>query len=158
MDLSEFRERLEALLAVSAGKDRGALGKLLEEIERGVADERSRGDLVDGLDRLLGLSWFDDAALHSEVAAMIAALRETAETRDDPLADEPFSYRQTKDGQVMISHSGRIVTTLRGKDAERFLVRAASGDPRALQLLMAKVTGQFKFGNERQSKRGGGRG
>jgi hypothetical protein len=89
---------------------------------------------------------------------MIAGLRETAETRDDPLADEPFSYRQTKDGQVMISHSGRIVTTLRGKDAERFLVRAASGDPRALQLLMAKVTGQFKFGNERQSKRGGGRG
>jgi hypothetical protein len=152
MNLIEFQERLETMLAQSAGKDRGALGKLLEEAERGAREKTSAEDLVGSLDRLLGHSWFDDSALHAEVAGMLAALRETAETREDPLADEPFSYRQTKDGQVMISHSGRVVTTLRGKDAERFLSRAAPADPRALQLLMARVTGQFKFGNERQGK------
>jgi hypothetical protein len=72
----------------------------------------------------------------------------------DPLADEPFSYRQTKEGRVMISHSGRVVTTLRGKDADRFLSRAAGADARALQLLMARATGQFKFGNERAARTG----
>jgi hypothetical protein len=70
-------------------------------------------------------------------------------TRDDPLAGEPFSYRQTRDGLVLISHSGRIVKTLRGAEARKFIAKAAVADARTAQLLMAKVTGQFKFGNER---------
>lgn len=72
----------------------------------------------------------------------------------DPLADKPFSYVETKAGDVRISHHGRVVTVLRGKDAERLLRRLEGADARTVQLQLAKVTGQFKFGNERQGKRG----
>ena len=73
---------------------------------------------------------------------------------DHPLADEPFAYFETKVGEVRISHEGRVVTVLRGKDAERLLRRLEGADARTVQLQLAKVTGQFKFGNERQGKRG----
>ena len=72
--------------------------------------------------------------------------------KDDPLASRPFSYRRTKDGTVRISQQGRVVKILRGRDAERFLHRIESADEEAAQLLMARVTGQFKFGNERMGK------
>ena len=68
------------------------------------------------------------------------------------MTHERFSYRETKDGRVQLSSSGRIVKTLTGNDAVRFLSRIVSCDPDAAQLLMAKATGQFKFGNERASK------
>jgi len=70
--------------------------------------------------------------------------------------DEVFSYRATKNGTVLISWQGKQVTTLNGKQAERFLTRIAGLDDRAAQLVMAKVTGNFKRGNERlaqQSKK-----
>ena len=72
-------------------------------------------------------------------------------TKDDPLGDEPFSYRRTKDGLVRISYAGKVVTTLAGADAARFLARIESGDAKAAQLAMAKATGNFKHGNERIS-------
>lgn len=64
-----------------------------------------------------------------------------------------FSFRETKGGRVQLSSFGRIVVTLTGNDAVRFLSRMDSCDPDAAQLLMAKATGQFKFGNEKASKR-----
>ncbi len=60
-----------------------------------------------------------------------------------------FDYRTTKDGKVFISHEGRDVTTLRGGDAVRFLDRVRDAAEDEAQLAMAKVTGNFKRGNER---------
>ena len=57
-----------------------------------------------------------------------------------------FSYRSSKAGDVFISWSGRVVTTLRGEDARRFLRRAETEDEQAL---MQRATGNFKRGNER---------
>ncbi len=68
------------------------------------------------------------------------------------LADEEFSYRATKDGRVLISRHGRRVVVLAGAKATRFLASAESLDGEALQLLLARVTGNFKRGNERPSK------
>ena len=67
------------------------------------------------------------------------------------LDDEPFEYRATKDGRVRIAFRGRVVTTLAGAAAERFLARAqaAGAEDEALQQLMARATGHFKHGNER---------
>jgi hypothetical protein len=65
-------------------------------------------------------------------------------------AEEVFSYRAGKDGVVSIAWHGRPVTTLRGRAAERFLARVAGLAPREAQLVMAKVTGNFKRGNERR--------
>jgi hypothetical protein len=62
-----------------------------------------------------------------------------------------FTWQATKDGRVRISWRGRVVTTLAGSRAARFLreVESASGEDEA-QLLMARVTGNFKRGNERR--------
>lgn len=73
-------------------------------------------------------------------------------TKSDPLADEPFSYTATRDGKVQIYCRGKLAKTLKGREASRFGNRIESADAPAAQLLMARVTGQFKFGNERQGK------
>lgn len=61
-----------------------------------------------------------------------------------------FSFRTTKLGDVFIDHQGRHVVTLRGEAAERFLQRIAGSSDEEAQLAMAKVTGNFKRGNERR--------
>jgi hypothetical protein len=65
--------------------------------------------------------------------------------------DLGFSYTQTKAGDVRISHYGREVTVLRGKQARQFLQRAENLNPSGEQQLMARATGHFKHGNERKS-------
>jgi hypothetical protein len=70
---------------------------------------------------------------------------------EQPADEEAFAYRTSKDGKVFISWSGRVVTTLSGKAAQRFLARV-TGDADSAQLEMARVTGNFKRGNERLAK------
>ena len=67
----------------------------------------------------------------------------------DPLAENPFSFAASKDGRVMIYANGRLAKTLKGGEAAKFLSKAEVSVNRQLQVLMAKATGQFKFGNER---------
>ena len=43
--------------------------------------------------------------------------RVTPSRSTDPLADDPFAYRVTKDGRVLIDRGGRTVTVVAGKDA-----------------------------------------
>ena len=68
----------------------------------------------------------------------------------DPLADEPFSYAGRADGSIVIHYRAAPVTVLRGKAADRFRTRLDGADARAAQQLMARVTGNFKRGNERR--------
>lgn len=65
------------------------------------------------------------------------------------MARGEFSYRATKDGRVLIDRGGRRVTVPAGERARRFLRRAEGADPQALQLELARVTGNYKRGNER---------
>jgi hypothetical protein len=60
-----------------------------------------------------------------------------------------FAWSRTKDGRVRISHHGRVVTTLAGSQAQRFLARADGAAESAAQRLMARATGNYKHGNER---------
>ncbi len=57
-----------------------------------------------------------------------------------------------KNGTVFVSWQGKTVTTLNGKGAERFLAQIEGLDGQPAQLVMAKVTGNFKRGNERTSQ------
>jgi hypothetical protein len=59
-----------------------------------------------------------------------------------------FEYRRVGD-EVVISHHGRRATTLRGAIAVRFLTDVEDGDP---QELMARLTGNYKHGNERTAR------
>ena len=70
-------------------------------------------------------------------------------TKPDPLERKLFNFQQTKDGLVMIYAEGRLAKTLKGSNAIRFLARVTSAKECEKQLIMAKATGQFKFGNER---------
>lgn len=69
------------------------------------------------------------------------------------LDEEIFTYQATKDGKVMISWHGKQVMILKGKHADKFLANIAlAADAKQKQLVMAKVTGNFKRGNEKSSK------
>jgi hypothetical protein len=69
------------------------------------------------------------------------------------LDEAPFQYRVNKDQSVFIEYEGRRVKILKGKEAEKFIknVNAAENE-KAVQLIMAKITGNFKRGNERKKR------
>ncbi len=60
----------------------------------------------------------------------------------------PFEYQVRKSGQIVIRREGQIVTSLRGAAAERFLQDVARRDP---QQVMARITGNYRRGNERRA-------
>jgi len=66
------------------------------------------------------------------------------------LDEEIFDYKITKDKKVFISYHGKQVTILSGNKAEKFIAAIANADKKEAQLIMAKITGNFKRGNERQ--------
>ncbi|NOX50903.1 MAG: hypothetical protein GXP16_10275 [Gammaproteobacteria bacterium] len=74
--------------------------------------------------------------------------------KDRPLS---FGYRLHKDGSVQILRHQRLAITLRGVAADKFVVKIEKLDAQQRQLLMARATGQFKFGNERLGKEKGRR-
>lgn len=67
------------------------------------------------------------------------------------LAENPFSFRMTKDRKVFIQWNGKQVMILKGGAAEKFLADINAADEHQAQLIMAKVTGHFKHGNEKRA-------
>ena len=65
------------------------------------------------------------------------------------LDEEVFTYRITKDRKVFISYHGKQVTALSGSKAEAFISEIEGTEGKEAQLIMAKVTGNFKRGNEK---------
>ena len=64
---------------------------------------------------------------------------------------EGFDY-ETRGGEVVITHHGRRATVLRGAAATRFLADVEDGSSSTDQELMARVTGNYRRGNERTAK------
>lgn len=66
------------------------------------------------------------------------------------MANRPsgFAYQVIRD-DVLTSHHSRCATTLRGAAADRFMADIEHGDP---QQLMARVTDNYRHGNERTAK------
>jgi hypothetical protein len=64
-------------------------------------------------------------------------------------AKEVFSYRANKDGNIILYWNNKQVKIIKGPAAQKFLNSIAQADQREAQLIMAKVTGNFKRGNER---------
>lgn len=61
-----------------------------------------------------------------------------------------FTFRESKDGKVLISTEGRLVTTVAGNAASKLIARIAKSDRREVQHLLARATGNYKHGNERR--------
>ncbi len=62
-----------------------------------------------------------------------------------------FTYRTRKDGSVEVLHYDRLASTLRGRDAVSFIGKIEALSQADAQQLMARVTGNYKRGNERAS-------
>jgi hypothetical protein len=60
-----------------------------------------------------------------------------------------FSYQARASGEVHVLRNGTRVTILRGREAQEFLARLAHASDAAAQQLMARLTGNYKRGNER---------
>jgi hypothetical protein len=71
--------------------------------------------------------------------------------KDPESPDLGFTCRKRKTGEVEILHHGRLASTLRGRDASDFLQELGEQGHADSQQLMARITGNFKRGNERQA-------
>jgi hypothetical protein len=69
------------------------------------------------------------------------------------LSTDPFEMRRTKDGRVFIRRGGRTVTTISGAAAARLLAMVETADDEAaIQQILARATGNYRRGNERQNR------
>ncbi|HEY7418443.1 MAG TPA: hypothetical protein VH593_24900 [Ktedonobacteraceae bacterium] len=64
-------------------------------------------------------------------------------------AKEVFTYRATKDSKILLFWQGKQIMTLKGAKAQKFLEDVDGLDEREAQLVIARITGNFKRGNER---------
>lgn len=60
-----------------------------------------------------------------------------------------FAWHQRKNGDVVISHHGVTAAVLRGDTAQRFVHDVGEQHD---QELMARLTGNYKRGNERRAR------
>jgi hypothetical protein len=65
------------------------------------------------------------------------------------LVADPFDYRATKQGAVIVSRGGRVVLTVGGGGAARLIVALQRADDSRAQHLLARVSGDYRRGNER---------
>ncbi|MDH6363192.1 hypothetical protein M2139_000167 [Enterococcus sp. PF1-24] len=65
------------------------------------------------------------------------------------VTEKAFTFEEKNDGKVFIYHYGKQVMILKGEKASRFLKRLNHGTDEEIQLALAKVTGNFKRGNEK---------
>jgi hypothetical protein len=64
---------------------------------------------------------------------------------------EGFTY-EVRGDEVVIAHRGRRATVLRGERARAFLDEVGVDGGADGQELMARLTGNYKHGNERQAR------
>jgi hypothetical protein len=65
--------------------------------------------------------------------------------------DLGFTYRLRKNGDIEILHLGRLASALRRNDADDFKRDAGDEGSDAAQQLMARITENYKNGNERKA-------
>lgn len=73
-------------------------------------------------------------------------------TTDSP-PDLGFTFEARANGDVIIFHRHRLAATLRGQAAKTFLAQGDSLSDAELQQVMARLTGNYKRGNERKAAR-----
>lgn len=84
----------------------------------------------------------------SHCAGVLKLLNKLIDRRNI-LEDEVFTYKITKDKKVFIFWHGKQVTTLSGRKSEDFINNIEDADSLEKQLIMARLTGNFKRGNEK---------
>ncbi|MBM7831069.1 hypothetical protein JOE59_001774 [Agromyces cerinus] len=65
------------------------------------------------------------------------------------LATDPFEYRITKQGGMIVSRGGHAVMTVGGREAARLVAALQRADETQAQHLLARASGNYRRGNER---------
>jgi len=65
------------------------------------------------------------------------------------LQENPFSYLEIKTGKILVYYKGRQIMMLNEKESQRLKKKIEGRSEFDVQLALAKVTGNFKHGNER---------
>lgn len=68
------------------------------------------------------------------------------------IEDDPFDYQVTKSGVLIIRRGGRTVMELGGRKAAALIPKLGRSDETDQQVL-ARVTGNYRRGNERQTQK-----
>ena len=69
----------------------------------------------------------------------------------DRLDENQFSWKEVKGGKLLVSWRGKLVRTYTGHKAAAILQEIEnSNSDRDIQYALARVTGNFKRGNEKQ--------
>lgn len=72
----------------------------------------------------------------------------------DRLEEEQFSYKTTKEGKLFVYWKGKLARTYSGHKAATIIQELGEASSlREVQLALARVTGNFKRGNEKLAKR-----
>jgi hypothetical protein len=70
-------------------------------------------------------------------------------TKKNNILDEmPFDYKVLKD-KVRIQWNGKPVMMLKGISAQKLIKKIENAEGMEVQLILAKITGNFKRGNEK---------
>ncbi|GAU76062.1 hypothetical protein [Fusibacter sp. 3D3] len=64
-----------------------------------------------------------------------------------------FDYTVSKNGKVFISWYGKEVMILKDQASKKLLEKLENASEYDVQLILAKVTGNFKRGNEKKAKK-----
>jgi hypothetical protein len=66
---------------------------------------------------------------------------------------EPFAWRTTADGKVIVSRGGQQVTVVAGPRGAKLAAQLATAGEEQAQQLLARATGNYKRGNEKRPTR-----
>lgn len=80
---------------------------------------------------------------------MTADHDDESESESESGVDLGFTFVMKKDGSVVVHHRGKLAATLRGQAAAEFADEVDGADLHSQQQLMARLTGNYKHGNER---------
>ncbi len=63
--------------------------------------------------------------------------------------DQPFSWKLTKNGKALIYWNNKLIKTAVGSDFKKLVKLIETDDALTIQHFLARITGNFKHGNER---------
>ena len=72
--------------------------------------------------------------------------------RRNKLRESPFQYHLAKSKRILIHWENKLIKTLSEKESAKFIARIGCKSDYEVQLELARITGNFKHGNEKKSR------
>jgi len=72
--------------------------------------------------------------------------------KDNNLSEQPFSYKITNSEKIIIYYNNKQIMIVKDNEAVKLQSKVFNKSEKQVQLILAKITGNFKHGNERSNK------